>query len=137
MRFKSKPIGWPLAAALAAGALYGAAAPGAAQTVAPQPSRTIHLDTGRGQLISLPRAMSDVFVANPKTADVDVRSPTQLYVFGKAPGETTVYATNKAGSVVFSATVQVGTNVSSVGDMLKLAMPDADVVVTPMNGIVL
>jgi pilus assembly protein CpaC len=81
--------------------------------------------------------MSDVFVANPATADVDVRSPTQLYVFGKDVGETTVYATNKAGSVVFSATVQVGANVSSVGDMLKLAMPDAAITVTPMNGIVL
>lgn len=137
MRFKSRPIGWPLAAALAAGALCGASMPGIAQTVAAQPSRTIHLDTGRGQLVSLPRAMTDVFVANPKTADVDVRSPTQLYVFGKAAGETTIYATNKAGGVVFSATVQVAANVSSVGDMLKLAMPDADIVVTPMNGVVL
>lgn len=137
MRFKSRPIGWPLAAALVGGTICGASAPGMAQTVAAQPSRTIHLDTGRGQLVSLPRAMTDVFVANPKTADVDVRSPTQLYVFGKSVGETTIYATNKAGSVVFSATVQVGTNVSSVGDMLKLAMPDADIVVTPMNGVVL
>jgi pilus assembly protein CpaC len=137
MRFKSRPIGWPLAAALAAGVLVGAAAPGAAQTAASQPARTIHLDKGRGQLVTLHRAMSDVFVANPATADVDVRSPTQLYVFGKDVGETTVYATNKAGSVVFSATVQVGANVSSVGDMLKLAMPDAAITVTPMNGIVL
>lgn len=137
MRLKSKPIGWPLAAALAAGAICCATAPGAAQTVSPQPNRTIHLDKGRGQLVTLGRAMSDVFVANPATADVDVRSPTQLYVFGKDVGETTVYATNKAGTVVFSATVQVGANVSSVGDMLKLAMPDADVTVTPMNGVVL
>ncbi|MBY8828202.1 type II and III secretion system protein family protein [Hephaestia mangrovi] len=137
MRFKYKPIGWPLAAALAAGAVCGATAPGVAQTVAPQPTRTIHLDLGRGQLVTLPRAMSDVFVADPKTADVDVRSPTQLYLFGKGAGETTVYATNKAGGVVFSATVQVAPNVNSVGDMLKLAMPDADIVVTPMNGLIL
>jgi pilus assembly protein CpaC len=137
MRFKSRPRRWPLAAALAAGAVTTAAIPVIAQTVAPQPSRLIHLDKGRGQLVTLPRAMSDVFVADPKTADIDVRSPTQLYVFGKDVGETTIYATNKAGGVVFSATVQVGANVSSVGDMLKLAMPDADVTVTPMNGIVL
>jgi pilus assembly protein CpaC len=137
MRLKSKPIGWPLAAALAAGAICCATAPSAAQTVSPQPNRTIHIDKGRGQLVTLSRAMSDVFVANPNTADIDVRSPTQLYVFGKDVGETTVYATNKAGTVVFSATVQVGTNVSSVDDMLRLAMPDADVTVTPMNGVVL
>ena len=47
MRMGSKPIGWPLAAALAAGAVCGATAPGAAQTVAPQPTRTIHLDKGQ------------------------------------------------------------------------------------------
>ena len=137
MRLKSKPIGWSLAAALAAGAVCCAAAPGAAQTVSPQPNRTIHLDKGRGQLVTLGRAMSDVFVADPSIADVDVRSPTQLYVFGKGAGQTTVYATNKAGGVVFSATVQIAANVSSVGDMLKLAMPDADITVTPMNGMVL
>jgi len=137
MRLKSKPIGWSLAAALAAGAVCCAAAPGAAQTVSPQPNRTIQLDKGRGQLVTLGRAMSDVFVADPSIADVDVRSPTQLYVFGKGAGQTTVYATNKAGGVVFSATVQIAANVSSVGDMLKLAMPDADITVTPMNGMVL
>jgi len=137
MRFTSRPIGWPLAAALAAGAPLTATAPGIAQTVRAQPARTIHLDKGRGQLIALNRPMTDVFVADPNTADVDVRSPTQLYVFGKAAGETTVYATNRTGGVVFSATIQVAANVGSVGDMLKLAMPDADIVVTPMNGIVL
>jgi pilus assembly protein CpaC len=137
MRLKHMPIGWPLAAALAAGAVATAYGPAAAQTVSPQPARTIHLDVGRGQLVTLPRAMSDVFVADEKTADVDVRSPTQLYVFGKGVGATTVYATNKTGAVVFSATVQVGTNVNSVGDMLHLAMPDAQIVATPMNGMVL
>ena len=137
MRLKHMPIGWPLAAALAAGAVAAAHGPAAAQTVSPQPARTIHLDVGRGQLVTLPRAMSDVFVADEKTADVDVRSPTQLYLFGKGVGATTVYATNKAGAVVFSATVQVGTNVNSVGDMLHLAMPDAQIVATPMNGMVL
>lgn len=138
MRFKSSPIGWPLAAAFTIGAIgCTVATPALAQRVAPQPSRTIHLDKGRGQLITLGRAMSDVFVADPNTADVDVRSPTQLYVFGKAAGETTVYATNKAGHVVFSATIQIATNVSSVGDMLHLAMPNADIRITPMNGIVL
>jgi len=134
------PIGWPLASALAAATIAGGlagATPAVAQRVAPKPSSTIDLNLGRGRLVTLPRAMSDVFVADDKTADVDVRSPTQLYIFGKAAGETTVYATSKSGAVVYSATVRVGNNIDSVGDMLKLAMPEAHIVATPLNGAVL
>jgi pilus assembly protein CpaC len=97
----------------------------------------VSIDTGRGRLVTLAHPMSDVFVADPNIADVQVRSPTQLYVFGKAAGETTVYATSKSGSVVYSTTVRVGTNIASVGDMLHLAMPDAHITATPMNGLVL
>ena len=35
------------------------------------------------------------------------------------------------------ATVRVGTNYDSIGTMLGLAMPDARIVATPMNGMVL
>jgi pilus assembly protein CpaC len=81
--------------------------------------------------------MSDVFVANDGIADVQVRSSTQLYVFGKTQGETTIYATSKAGRVVYAANVRVGNNISSLGEMLHLAMPDATIQATPMNNLVL
>jgi pilus assembly protein CpaC len=81
--------------------------------------------------------MSDVFVANDTIADVQVRSSTQLYVFGKGAGETTVYATSKSGRVVYAANVRVGNNLSSVSEMLHLAMPDATIQATPMNNLVL
>jgi pilus assembly protein CpaC len=61
----------------------------------------------------------------------------QLYLFGKAPGETTVYATNKAGKVVYRRNVRVGNNIGSVNQLLTLAMPDARIQATPMNGVVL
>ena len=81
--------------------------------------------------------MSDLFVANPEIADVQVRSPSQIYIFGKAAGTTTVYATDGAGHVVYSATVRVGQNLASVGQMLSIAMPEANITATPMNGMVL
>ena len=93
---------------------------------------TVQVSTGRGRLITLARPMSDVFVANDGVADVQVRSPTQIYVFGKKAGETTVSATAKGGAVVFTTTVRVGNNLGSVGDMLALAMPDAKIVATPI-----
>jgi pilus assembly protein CpaC len=127
--------------ALAAVPAIVAAAP-AHRPTAMRPARSassglLEVNTGRGRLITLATPMSDLFVANDGIADVQVRSPTQLYVFGKKTGETTISATNKAGAVVYAATVRVANNMDSVQSMLSLAMPEAHVVATPMNGLVL
>ena len=39
--------------------------------------------------------------------------------------------------MVYAANVRVGTNISSVGEMLRLAMPEANIQATPMNNLVL
>ena len=114
-----------------------AAAPAAAQPVAARPSETLNLSQGTGTLVRLSAPMSDVFVANDQIADVQVRSASQLYVFGKRSGETTIYATTKSGRVVYAATIRVGSNTGSLDEMMRLAMPDAAVQVTPMNNLVL
>jgi pilus assembly protein CpaC len=119
---------------------FAAAIPAAAyaqSAPAVRPSNTVTLSVGAGQMVRLESPMSDLFVANDAIADVQVRSDSQVYVFGKAPGETTVYATNKAGKVVYSANVRVGNNIGSVNQLLNLAMPDARIQATPMNGVVL
>ena len=114
-----------------------AAAPAAAQPVAARPSETLNLSQGTGTLVRLSAPMSDVFVANDGIADIQVRSSTQLYVFGKRGGETTIYATTKGGRVVYAANVRVGNNTGSLDEMMRLAMPDAAIQVTPMNNLVL
>jgi pilus assembly protein CpaC len=113
------------------------ASPAAAQPQAARPSETLNLSKGTGSIVRLNAPMSDVFVANDSIADVQVRSSTQLYVFGKGSGETTIYATDKAGRVVYAANVRVGNNTGSVDEMLRMAMPDANVQATPMNNLVL
>lgn len=124
-----------IAAAMLAGAGPGGEAPASAQSSAG--ATVVQVNTGRGRLVTLPRPMSDLFIADDKVADVQVRSPTQLYIFGKKAGETTVSATAAGGAVVFAATVRVGQNLDSIGQMLGLAMPDARIAATPMNGLVL
>jgi pilus assembly protein CpaC len=98
-----------------------------------RPSQEIVLSIGRGELINVPDTMTDVFVANENVADVQVKSQRQLYVFGKAGGETTVYASNARGDVIFSANVRVGSNIGSIDQMMALAMPDAKVNVSTMG----
>ncbi|MFA5969397.1 MAG: type II and III secretion system protein family protein [Sphingomonas sp.] len=136
-RLAGTRLGWPVAVAFAASGLGGATAPTAAQTVAAQPTNSLALSIGRGRLVTLSRPMSDLFVADDKIADVQVRSPTQLYIFGKTAGETSIYATAKGGGVIYATSVRVGSNIDSVQQMLGLAMPDAKIVATPMNGLVL
>ena len=130
-------LGSALAALAIALGTVSATAPIAAQSLAARPSETLNLSQGTGSLVRVTEPMSDVFVADDKVADVQVRSATQLYVFGKTRGETTVYATSKSGRVVYAANVRVGTNISSVSEMLHLAMPEANIQALPMNNLVL
>ena len=131
------PLALALAPALAFGTTPGAADARPASATGIGSTSLVQVNTGRGRLVTLSRPMSDVFVADETIADVQVRSPTQLYIYGKKTGETTISATARNGAVVYATTVRVGQNIDSIGAMLQLAMPDAQLTATPMNGLVL
>jgi pilus assembly protein CpaC len=95
------------------------------------------LGVGKGTLVRLRRAVTAVSVAHNKIADVQVKSPTQVHVFGVGGGETSIYATDSAGKVVYSANVRVAQNIDQIKSMLGMTMPSAAIEVTPMNGMVL
>lgn len=98
-----------------------------------RPTGDLALSVGRGQLVTMPGPISDIFIADDKIADVQIKSGRQLYIFGKGGGVTTVYASNAAGAIVWSSTVRVGSNIDSVDQMLRIAMPDAKVSVATMG----
>ncbi|WDA39898.1 type II and III secretion system protein family protein [Erythrobacter sp. BLCC-B19] len=122
-----------LVAALAATPMAAMPAATATAQQVVRPSQEIVLSIGKGELVTVPGTMADVFVANEAVADVQVKSQRQLYLFGKAGGETTVYASNERGDVIFSANVRVGSNIGSIDQMLAMAMPDAKVSVSTMG----
>ncbi|WP_432767733.1 MAG: type II and III secretion system protein family protein [Sphingopyxis sp.] len=135
--FKAVALARTLAVGLVAAALASAPAPQAAAQATHNTSNSIDLSVGRGRLINLPATMTDVFVAKDEVADVQVRSGRQLYIFGKAPGETSIYATDASGRVVYSTVARVGNNIETIDQMLSLAMPDATIASNTMNGFVL
>lgn len=92
------------------------------------------ISTGKSTKIDLKSPISDIIVGNPDIADVQVRSPRQIWIFGKNPGDTTVSATDSSGRVIFQQTIRVAANVDSIDEVFKLAMPDADINITPMSG---
>lgn len=120
-------------------AAMAAAMPVTAANAAPsaQQDGAILMSVGGSRVVNLSAEMSDVVIANPDIVDVHVRSQNQLYLIAKKPGETNVFATAKNGKVLFSGTVRVGNNLTSIDDMLRLAMPEANIAVNKMNGMVL
>lgn len=120
-------------------ALATALVPGTAVNAAPssQQDNAVLMSVGGSRVINLSAKMSDVVIGDPNIVDVHVRSQNQLYLIAKKAGETTVFATATDGKVLFSGTVRVGNNLTSIDDMLRLAMPGANIAVNKMNGMVL
>jgi pilus assembly protein CpaC len=58
------------------------------------------LNVGSGRVITLREAASSLFAADPKVAEVRPASPTSLFVFGIAPGRTTIAALGEGGQPV-------------------------------------
>jgi pilus assembly protein CpaC len=72
-----------------------------------QPVRPVALEAGTGKVLTLSAAAANVFVADPKVAEVRPASPTSLFVFGVGAGRTTVAAMDTNGQVVANYTVVV------------------------------
>jgi len=77
----------------------------------PPASRSLTLEAGTGRVLTLTDPASNVFVADPKVAEVRPASPTSLFVFGVGPGRTTVAVMNAAGRPMsqYDVTVQPST----------------------------
>lgn len=99
---------------------------GQGQVVPPQ-QPTLTLEVNKGTALRLPGPASTVFVAAPDIADVQVKSPTMIYVFAKKAGDTVLYAVDAQDRVLLNTIVSVTSPVSR----MKLGL-DA---VHPGNGV--
>ena len=75
---------------------------------APVDRGILAIESGSGQVITLRGAAANVFVADPKVAEVRPASPTSLFVFGVGAGRTTVAAMDADGHQIaqYEVTVQ-------------------------------
>ena len=121
-------IAAPVVPATAATVRSGRPQPAGLAPVPPgtqHPTREVLLSVGEGQLVTLPAAATSVWVSSPDVADVYINNAHQVHLFGKAFGEATVFVTGAGGSVIYSASVRVSQNITSVDKMLHAAMPEA------------
>ena len=84
----AKPASWPRLAAVACGLfLFGMVSVAMAQPPVPSARHSgMNLDAGSGQVVTLPGAATNIFVADPKVVEVRPASATSLFVFGVGMG---------------------------------------------------
>lgn len=86
---------------------------------------TIELEINKGALVRLPQPASAVFIANPDYVDIQVKSPTLVYVMARRTGETSLFALDARDVVLANINLSVTHNLSDLRDSLRSILPDA------------
>jgi pilus assembly protein CpaC len=120
-----------------------AAVPARAQDARPGQTRgALTIQAGSGQVIQLGAPAANVFVADPKVAEVRPASPTSLFIFGVGPGRTTIAALDPGGNAVADVELTVlpsGYAAAATAAGMARAIPGAPVgaFATANNGVTL
>ncbi|MGO1118279.1 type II and III secretion system protein family protein [Rhodovibrionaceae bacterium A322] len=80
-----------------------------------------------GELISLPRPAASIFVADPDVADFQAPSSRSIFVIGKHPGVTTLYALDSEDKVILRRRVLVSHDTESLTRMVRRQLPNSNV----------
>jgi pilus assembly protein CpaC len=92
------------------------------------------IEVNEGSLVRIDEPAAAVFVANPEIADVAVKSPRLIYVLGKSPGETTLYAVDGDEKVLLASKLMVTHNLSRLQGALGELLPAASVSAQSIEG---
>jgi pilus assembly protein CpaC len=107
---------------------------GGLEVISPAAGSNIQMEVNKGRLVRLARPASTVFIADPRIADVQVKSPQLVYLFAKAPGETTLYAVDKGERVLANVDISVDHNLSRLRNAIAKLAPGHDVSVDSVDG---
>ena len=137
-----RPASWRrLRATFLAVALL-AIAPLAASRAAPRstdpPRGELRLSQSEGKLLHLPRAPASIFLADPTIADVATPTDKTVFLYGKKPGRTSLFALDASGAEIASWRVLVSVSDEELRTLVRAKVGDYPVSleVTP-NGAVL
>lgn len=121
----------PLLAALAALLLATPAA--RAQTLVAAAAHDVAVAVGSGRLIRLDRPAASLFVADATIADVQVRTPTLIYLTGKKAGSTTLYAVDGRNDIILNLGVAVGFDAALLQATLARLLPGRTITASAAN----
>jgi pilus assembly protein CpaC len=128
------------------GAPSAAAAPIATSPPPPATSGTVAnirpsgapvvIEIGKGTLFRLPRPAATIFVANPDIADVQVKSPSLIYISANKtkPGETVFYAVDDKDEVLVNTVIRVEYDLARLRQSFKQVLPGERISVSSVAG---
>ncbi|MBF0394367.1 MAG: type II and III secretion system protein family protein, partial [Alphaproteobacteria bacterium] len=94
-----------------------------------RPDGVIDLAVGKTRPIDLPGEVRDIVVGNPQTLDVLVRSATQVFLMGKAVGDTNVFFLGRDGRLIKRVEVNVQLDTETIRKLYSELMPDDKIAV--------
>jgi pilus assembly protein CpaC len=92
--------------------------------------KDLAIEINRGALVRLQVPADTVFIANPEIADIQVKSPRLIYVYGKRAGETVLYAVDGNDNLLLNTRVVVTHNIQALRTALNSVAPGGGVAIT-------
>ena len=71
------------------------------------PRQAVSLVVGASKLLRVPSPAGSVFVADPSVADVQTPGASEVFVFGRKPGKTTLFVLSRNGITIAAFTLTV------------------------------
>lgn len=102
-----------------------------------EPTTPLALEVRKGRVIRLDRPAAAVFVADPDIADVQVHSPSLVYVLGRRAGRTSLYAVDADDQVLLRRDVIVEHNLTGLRQVLREMAPGQPVSASSIDGAIL
>ncbi|MGO1117735.1 type II and III secretion system protein family protein [Rhodovibrionaceae bacterium A322] len=109
--------------------LIAGLAPGQQAEAARTSGKALTIEIDKGQMVTLKQPAASVFIANPEIADLQVMSPTVVYVYGRRQGETQLFAIDQRGGVLIDRPITVNHNLKALRTTLAAVLPGHQVTV--------
>jgi pilus assembly protein CpaC len=97
---------------------------------------SLTLNVGVGRVVTLAQPAASVFAADPKIAEVRPGGPSSLFIFGVAPGHTTIAALSESGTPIVQIDLTVRPSSYGSGEVAGLVrfglhFPGVNIAATP------
>jgi pilus assembly protein CpaC len=103
----------------------------------PAEGPNVVLEVNKGGLVRLDRPAATVFVANPEISDIQVKSPSLIYLMGKRAGETTLYAVDDEERVLAAFQIHVVHDLRRLRQAVRDIHPTVDLDLASVGGAVI
>ena len=112
---------------LIAAFMFIAAIPADAAKIVNGNAPSVQVETNKGSLVRLNAPANTVFVSDPEICDIQVKSPTLVYLLGKKPGQTTLFAVGENDRVLANINITVTHNLTRLNAAVQQLYPEAEV----------